>query len=68
MPADISFSSGTEQGIAEAMNENIGIGMAFQPTVMINCHAAQDQRPPLDQSMNIVSLSNPDHEFSCFCM
>jgi hypothetical protein len=40
------------------MQQDIGIGVAGQALVVPDCHAADDQRPPRDQAVYVVSLSD----------
>jgi hypothetical protein len=46
MSSDISLCDGSEQGIADGVDENIRIGMSHQPEEIGDSYSTQDQRPP----------------------
>lgn len=50
-----------KQCIADGMDEHIGIGMAQQPQLKINLHASYYQVTALNEPVNIVTVSYPDH-------
>ena len=58
MFADVTQSCGADQGIAKRMQQHVGIGMPGESALKRNGHAADDQRPPLNQRMHVKALSD----------
>jgi hypothetical protein len=46
------------------MQQNVGVGMSFQPVRMRNLDAAQNQFSPLGEPMHIVTDSTSNHGFA----
>jgi len=59
MSAQIPQRRGAQQGVAHRMQQRIGVRVALQAPGMGNAFAAQDQRPPRHQPMNVVTRSDP---------
>ena len=59
MPADIPQARGAQQGIADGMQQGIGIGVAQEALLVRNRHSPENQAPALDQGMHIKALANP---------
>jgi hypothetical protein len=57
MLSDIAQSCAAEQRIGDGVEQGIGIRMTQQPFVRGDVHAAEDERPPLDQGMNVPTLA-----------
>src|SRR3989344_321873 len=67
MPADSAEPGGAEAGIADGMNENVGVGMAVQSLAVRDFHAAENQIAPGDQRMHVVTMTDAYHAFPCCC-
>jgi peptidylprolyl isomerase len=59
--ADIGFTHGSKDGVANGMHENVRVGVPLQALVMRNFYSAQDQFAPRHQRMNVVANANMDH-------
>lgn len=59
--ADIIFTQGAEDGIADGMQEGIGIRVSIEASEVGNFNAAEDQFPAFDEGMDIVSDADADH-------
>jgi hypothetical protein len=55
MSANISQGSCPQHGVADGMDEYIGIGMAFGPLVMGYFNPSQPEGNPLFQAVHIIS-------------
>ncbi len=62
MLTDIAFSDSSQQGIGDSMQQNIGIGMSFQPVRVRNLDAAQNQFTSLGEPMYIIADSTSNHD------
>jgi hypothetical protein len=62
MLTDIAFTDGSQQGIGDSMQQNIGVGMSFQPVRMCNLEAAQNQFMSLGEPMYVIADSTSNHE------
>lgn len=49
-----------EYGVANGMEEHVGIGMSEQPLRMGNPHSTKYERPTIGPSVSIVSVTNPE--------
>ena len=58
MHADISFSRGAQESIADGMRQDIGIGVPVETRSMRNFDPAENQLPPRFEGMNIVPYSD----------
>ena len=52
---DIPFADGSQERIADGVEEYVGIRMTFQALLEGNLHPSQDQLPPRHQGMNVVT-------------
>ena len=52
-PAEVAQRQRAEQRLADRVREHVGVGMAAQPARGGHRHAAQHQRPPVDQRMQV---------------
>ena len=59
--ADITLTKRAEHGIANGVHEHVGIGMAVEPGVVRDLHAAEDQRPAGFELMDIVAQAYAIH-------
>ena len=57
--ADIAQAGGPQERIGHGMTDHVGVGVTDQPARMLDLESAQDQWPPLDQSMGVVTDPNP---------
>ena len=60
--SDVPKSGCAEEGIAQGVSEDIGIGMTEEPLVIRNPHPAEDERAFPHQTMKIEP--HPDTAFS----
>ncbi len=58
--ADIRQCGGTEERIANGMQNNIGVGVAEQATLARNFDSAEDKLAIRGESVNVVAGSDPD--------
>ena len=58
MIADIAHVGGTQQGIADGMDEHISIAVAQQAQFMVDADAAQPQVAVFHQLVNVVAESH----------
>ena len=63
MQADIAKGGGAQNGIADRMGEDIGVGMALESEFGRDLHAAQHKFAVRNQPMNIISHSDSHHPF-----
>ncbi len=56
MHPDIACRDRAQNRIGDGMRENIGIGMALKPELGWNRDAAQNQRPPRGNAVNVPAL------------
>ena len=67
MVADVTQRGGTQQGIAQGMDGNVGVAVAQQASLPFNLDAAQPQGSTLDQAVYVKSHSDAEHShFSVF--
>jgi hypothetical protein len=59
VPAKISFPHSPKQGIADGMDQNIGIRMAQEPFVVGYLNTPENQWSTCAQRMHIVPVSDP---------
>ena len=59
--ADVAEAGGAEQGVGDGVQHHVGVGVADQPARVLDRHAAEDQRPALDQAVRVVPGTNADH-------
>ena len=57
--ADISCTRSSEQGVRNSVREHIRIGMAGESALAGHVDAAQDERAPLEEGMDVVAVSDP---------
>ena len=55
MPADVAQRGGAEHGIDDRVAHHVGIGMPERAVLGRDRHAADDERPPFDQPVQIVA-------------
>src|SRR5437667_11107078 len=67
MLADIARTDSSQQGIGDSMQQNIGIGMSFQPVRMRNLDATQNQFSSRGEPMHIIADSTSNHEENDEC-
>src|SRR6266481_6045090 len=67
MLTDVAFTDSSQQGIGDSMQQNIGIGMSFQPARMRNLDGAQNQFSSLGEPMHIIADSTSNHEENAEC-
>ena len=58
--ADVTGGDRPQHGIGDRVAHRIRIGVAEQTSLVRHGHPAKDQRPPLDQSVEIVAGPDPD--------
>src|ERR1700740_1184667 len=61
MPANIAGANRAKQRIRDCMQQNIGIGMSFEPEQVRNFNSAQNQFSILDEAVDVVTDSAPRH-------
>jgi len=54
-PTEIAFTQGPENGIAEGMDQHIGIGVADQAFLKGHVDTAQHEFPSLPERMDIIA-------------
>ena len=64
MLADVTERERTEQGIHDGVREHIRVRVPQQPQGVGHLHPAQDQPPPLHQTVYIIAVSNAQHHSS----
>lgn len=52
--ADIFKACNPEQRIHKGMHKHVGIGVPFQPAVVFYVYPSQDERPPVNKTMQII--------------
>jgi hypothetical protein len=62
MLTDVPFTDGSQQGIGDSMQQNVGIGMSFQPVRVRNLDATQNQFTSLGEPMHIIADSTSNHD------
>jgi len=60
--ADVTQTGCTQQGVRDGMGQHVGIRMAGQAQRVLHMHAADDQRPPFHQHMQVIALSDPERD------
>ena len=55
MCSDIAGGERTENRVGQGVQKDIGIGVAFETTIVGNGHASQNQGAALDQRVNVVT-------------
>jgi hypothetical protein len=67
MPPQIAQAGGTQTGIADGVNQGVGIGMPLKPPRMVDLYATEYEISALDQRMHIVTVTdaNQARSFSC---
>src|SRR5450759_2881501 len=65
MPADVAQCRGTQQRIADRMQQHVRVGMAEQTFFMGYFHPADDQLAACYQLMHIVTLTDTHVHFPC---
>ena len=64
MMADVSFADCTQQCVRNRVANHIGVRMAFQPAIVRNLDAAQDQFPAGREPVRVITVSAPDRAHS----
>ena len=59
--ADVGFSEGTQDSVANRVHERIGVGMAVQTLGMGYFHPAKDTFSAFHQCMNVVTSAHMNH-------
>jgi hypothetical protein len=59
--SDITGAEGTEDGVGQGMEKDIGIGVTFETPFVRNGDAAKDERASRDKGMNIITKANSQH-------
>ena len=59
MLADVAQPRRAEEGVGDGVQDDVGVGMAEQAAGVVDPDPAQDQRPPLDQPMRVVTDPHP---------
>jgi hypothetical protein len=52
--ANVTERGGTEQGIGDGVQHDVGIGMTEKPKRMCDCHTAEDEWPSFNKTMRIM--------------
>jgi len=60
MAANIAQRSRAQQRIGEGVQQHVGIGVAQQPLRMRQRHAAQHQRAPRHQGVDVPAFTNAE--------
>ena len=63
--ADISFSQCAQESIANGMHQNIGIGMALEPSRKWNLNTAEDKFPIRNQRLILWAQGLPGQDRLC---
>ena len=58
MFADVAFSDGPQKRVADRMDQNIRVWMAFQSSGVGNFDPSEDKFTPFREAMNIKSDAN----------
>jgi len=58
--ADIRQAGGAEQRVADRVREAVGVGMALEPIVGRKLHAAEHQRAPGNQAVDVVAVTDAE--------
>jgi hypothetical protein len=61
--ADVRFTNGSENRIANGVHERIGIRVSVQSFAMRNFDAAQRQFASRDKDVNVITDADMDHVF-----
>ncbi len=67
MSADIAEAGGPEQRIGDRMEQHVGIGMAEQPALEGDLHAADDELAPRHEGMDVETLADAHHACLLCC-
>lgn len=67
MPADVAEADGAEAGVANGMNQDVGIGMAVQTLAVLDFYPTENQITSADQRMDIITVSDAHHARTCCC-
>ena len=59
--SDVAQGGGTQQGIAQGVDGNVGIAVSQQSALPRNIDTTQPQGPALDQAVNVKSHSHAHH-------
>jgi hypothetical protein len=59
--ADIAFAHRAKQGVADGMDQHIGIGMPFEALRVRNLHPAKEKQPAFNKAVDVVTDANMDH-------
>ena len=49
-----------EQRVDDRVGEHVGVGVAGQAAVVLDAHAAEDQRPPLGEAVRVLADAGRD--------
>jgi hypothetical protein len=60
--ADVTQTGCTQQGVGDRVGQHVGIRMAGQAQRVLHMHAADDQRPPFHQHMQVIPLPDPERD------
>ena len=55
---DIAEPGGSQQGVHDGMDDDVGIGMAIEAPFKGNLDAAQDQAPPFFQAVDVIARTD----------
>ena len=61
--ADVAQRGGTQHSVHHSVGQHIGIRVAQQALFKRHLHAAQDQLAVLDQTVNIITMTNAHYHF-----
>ena len=60
MGAEIAEVQGAEERVAQGVDQGVGVRMPREPRAVLDPHAPEDERPSLDERMDVVADSYPE--------
>jgi hypothetical protein len=58
MLADITQRCGTEQGIAQGVQQDVTVGVSEQPEAVCNAHTSQGNEVAYSETVHIIAVAN----------
>ena len=62
--ADVPRTESTEDRIGQCMNQDIGVGVAFQALVVGQFNASEKKFTALDEGVDVITNANAIHKLS----
>src|SRR5712691_7451304 len=62
MPAEVAEGEGAQEGLADGVREDVGVGVAVQSDLGLERHATQDEGSAAPQGMEVEAEADSGHE------